>query len=298
MEKEFGGVYAAMFSVYDEQMNVKKDTVKKLVDFYLDNGLRGFYVGGNTGECTVLPMKTRKQMLEAVVEANRGRGQIIAHIGAGHYDETMDLLEHADSLDIDAISSLPPSLTAYYDEDETYEYYKAIAEKSKHPVFAYIASQSTGDLLRFAKRIADIPNIKGLKISISDYYAFGQVKAIGNGRFTVFNGPDETLVCGLAEGADGAIGTSYSIVPSVAVELYESMKRGDNKRALEMQRFLNEYIGLALSENLAYWKAMLECMGFDMGYTVFPARSVSETEYAELKTKIAGLEARRKDMNL
>ena len=76
------------------------------------------------------------------------------------------------------------------------------------------------------------------------------------------------------------------------------MERGDNKRALEMQRFLNEYIGLALSENIAYWKAMLECMGFDMGYTVFPTRKVSKAEYAELKTKIVGLEARRRDMNL
>ena len=104
------GVLSALFSVYDENLNVKKDTIKKLVDYQLDNGLKGFYVCGNTGECVVLPAKTRKQMLEATIEANMRRGQIIAHIGAGHFDETMELLDHANNMEIDAVSSLPPSL--------------------------------------------------------------------------------------------------------------------------------------------------------------------------------------------
>ena len=91
-------------------MNVKKDTVEKMVDYQLKNGVKGFYVGGNTGECTVLPAKTRKQMLETVVDANDGRGKIMAHIGAGHFDEVMDLLEHANGQKIDAIASLPPAL--------------------------------------------------------------------------------------------------------------------------------------------------------------------------------------------
>ena len=64
----FEGIYAATFSIYDENMNVKRDSVEKLVNYNLKNGLKGFYVGGNTGECTVLPNKTRKQMLEAVKE--------------------------------------------------------------------------------------------------------------------------------------------------------------------------------------------------------------------------------------
>jgi N-acetylneuraminate lyase len=62
MEKAFTGIHSAIFSVYDEQMNVKKETVAKMVEGQLEAGVLGFYVGGNTGECTVLPAKTRKQM--------------------------------------------------------------------------------------------------------------------------------------------------------------------------------------------------------------------------------------------
>lgn len=52
------GVMPAILSVYDEERNVIKDTVAKMVKYHLDNGMTGFYVGGNTGECTILPNKT------------------------------------------------------------------------------------------------------------------------------------------------------------------------------------------------------------------------------------------------
>ena len=117
--KPFSGIIPAIFSVYDEDLKVKKDTVKKLVNYQLDNGSTGFYVGGNTGECTILPAQVRKDMLSAVLEANGGRGKIMAHIGAGHLDETLDLLKDANEKGVDAIASLPPSLTRYYNIDET-----------------------------------------------------------------------------------------------------------------------------------------------------------------------------------
>ena len=71
MEKSnilFEGVYSATFSVYDKEMNVIKPSIEKLIKYNLKNGIKGFYVGGNTGECTVLPNKTRMQMLETVKE--------------------------------------------------------------------------------------------------------------------------------------------------------------------------------------------------------------------------------------
>ena len=120
------GVYSALFSVYDENMNVKRHTVHSLMQFQREQGLRGFYICGNTGECTVLPNKTRVQMLEAVMEEKKD-STVIAHIGAGHFDDTAELLRHADQCGVDAIASLPPSLSGYYKNDEVIEYYKKLA---------------------------------------------------------------------------------------------------------------------------------------------------------------------------
>lgn len=91
-EKVFKGVFSALYSAYDNEMNVKEDTVRGMMDYQLKNGLNGFYVCGNTGECSVLPEKTRRQMLEAAVKFNCDRGLIMAHVGATHFDETKGCL--------------------------------------------------------------------------------------------------------------------------------------------------------------------------------------------------------------
>ncbi len=282
----FKGIYSAIFSVYDENMNVKNDTVKKLVDYHLDNGLKGFYVCGNTGECTVLPNNTRKQMLEAVISANNGRGQIMAHVGAGHLEDVLDLLEHANGLDIDAVASLPPSLQGYYEKDEIVAYYKMLAQKSKHPVYAYITSVLNCDMVEFAKSISQIENIAGIKISIPNYYGFGRVIDYSNCRLNILNGPDETLMCGLIEGADGAIGTTYNMLPRLAVNIYNAFNNGDFSKTRELQFKLNRVIDKLIEGNIAEWKAVMTLMGYDMGYTVFPQKMPNELYLTELKTKL------------
>ena len=283
MDTKFKGIYSAIFSVYDDNANVKKETVRKMVDYQLNGGLKGFYVCGNTGECTVLPEKTRRQMLETVVEENNGRGQIIAHIGAGHYDETKRLLEHANSLEIDAVASLPPSLTSYYGLQDTLEYYRELARISKVPVFAYITPVLRGNPVKFAEELIKIPNIAGIKLTISDYYAFGGITALNDGTVNVLNGPDETMICGLSLGAQGAIGTTYNFAPKLACTIYNSFQKGDMQTALAAQRKLNKIINIALGNSIAYWKAILGLRGFDMGSTLFPGKNISSEEMLKLE---------------
>ena len=291
MEKFFTGIYSAIFSVYDQNMDVIKETVHKLVDYQLNAGLKGFYVGGNTGECTVLPAKTRKQMLETVIEANDGRGKIMAHIGAGHFDEVMDLLSHANEQKIDAIASLPPALCSYYGHDETIKYYKKLAKESRFPVYAYVTpvTMQHSDLYTFAKELSEVDNIAGLKITIPDYYRFARVNQIAGGRLNNLNGPDEMMLSSLVIGADGAIGTTYNIVPKVAVKIYDSFQKGDLKTALEYQNKLNEFISVMLSGNMAYWKAPMTMLGFNMGYAAFPENAVTEEEMEDLRKKLIEL---------
>ena len=291
MKKLFTGIHSAIFSIYDENMNVKKDSVAKLVEYQLDAGVQGFYVGGNTGECTVLPAKTRKQMLETVVDVNDGRGKIMAHIGAGHFDEVMDLLDHANQQKIDAIASLPPSLCSYYGHKETIEYYKTLAKNSKYPVYAYVTpiTMQHSELYSFAKELSEIENVAGLKITIPDYYKFARVNQIDGGRLNNLNGPDEMMLSSLVIGADGAIGTTYNIVPKIAVHIYDSFHKGDLKTALAYQNQLNEFISVMLGGTMARWKAALTLLGFDMGYTVFPATPVSENDLKDLKEKLTAI---------
>ncbi len=282
----FEGIYSALFSIYDDNLDVKGDSVAALMDYQLAGGVKGFYVCGNTGECSVLPVKTRKQMLDTAVAANEGRGRIMAHIGATHFDQVMELLEHANDKDIDAVSSLPPALSKYYSADEIFEYYKRIAKESRHPVYAYITPVLNCDPVVFARKLSEVDNIQGIKLTIADYFAFGSIMKDFKGKMNILNGPDETMICGLSVGADGAIGTSYNVLPKVAVGIYDSFMRGDMKSALVYQNKLNDYIKVPVGTNIATWKATMSLLGFDMGSTVFPGKAPDEAGLKVLKEKL------------
>lgn len=275
----FEGIYSAIYSIYDEQMNVIEDSVRRLIKYGEENGLRGFYVGGNTGECTVLPNRTRKQMLECVKKYASPNSKIIAHVGAGHLDDVEDLMAHANAIGVDATASLPPSLTAYYREDEIIEYYKHLAALSESPVLAYVTPVLRGDLVKFSEQIIEIDNVVGIKMSIPDYFSFERIKNINGGNINILNGPDESMLSGLVMGADGAIGTSYNLMPAQACGVYDNFKAGKLAEALDCQHKLNRYIECFLGNGIVAWKSALRLIGIDPGYTVAPARRVTDEAF-------------------
>ncbi len=289
---KFEGIYSATFSLYDKSMNVLKSSVEKLIDYNVKNGIKGFYVGGNTGEAAVLPNKTRKQMLETVKGCIPEDSQLIAHIGAGHLEDADDLIHHANGVGVDAVSSLPPALMSYYKPNEIIEYYKHVAKLSKAPVLAYVTPVLTCDVQWFTNEIMKIENVIGIKLTLPNYYLFERVKLINNGNINVLNGPDESMLPGLIMGSDGAIGTTYNFLPKTACAIYDNFKNGNLSKALEYQHRLNNLIDVLAGTNMATWKTPLTLLGIDIGYTVAPAKMPTDKEIADIieKLKTTGCE--------
>lgn len=281
---KFKGMYSALFSIYDENYKVKKDSVKALMEYNQKNGIDGFYVGGATGECVVLPNRTRIEMLETAVE-NKKDSKIIAHIGAGHFEDTKELVLHANSLNIDAIASLPPALMAYYNEEETVEFYKEIASLTDKPVMAYIQSFYSGNVVKLAEKLMAIPNVVGIKLTVPNYYLFEQIRR-NFPEINLLNGPDESVLAGLVCGADGGIGTTYNLLPGPAAKLYSAFVKGDIKTARENQHKINALIDVLLGGKRPQWKEVLRFIDIDPGYTAFPAVNLTDIEKDELKKKV------------
>ena len=93
---------------YDENGEISVDGVKSLVEFLIEKGVDGLYVGGSSGECIYHSVEDRKKTLEAVMEANKGRITIIAHVACNNTKDSCELARHAESLGVDAIATIPP----------------------------------------------------------------------------------------------------------------------------------------------------------------------------------------------
>lgn len=270
------GVYSALFTIYDEQLNIKKDAVHKLMRFHQENGLRGFYVGGNSGEAMILPVKTRMDMLETVMEEKKD-STVISHIGAATMQDVSALVQHANRCGVDVISSQIPVNMPPYNDDEIIEYYRCLSGMTDKPLLAYVNGLIKGNVYDVASQIMEIPNMIGVKMTIPNYYYFEQIKT-KLPDMVLLNGPDESLLAGLVMGADGGIGTSYNILPGTVSDIYNSFVAGDTAKALAAQKKLNHLIASVAGMNVGHWKAFLEIMGFDMGCTVAPGTPVSEAK--------------------
>ena len=95
-------------------------------------------------------------------------------------------------------------------------------------------SLSVKEFLRKAKTI--IPNLVGVKFTSNSFMEMAECINLEEHRFEVLNGYDENLICALALGVEGGVGSTYNYIPSIYNHLIEAFKQGD----LEKARIYNE----------------------------------------------------------
>ena len=73
MATNLRGVMAALLTPFDQQQALDKASLRRLVQFNIQQGIDGLYVGGSTGEAFVQSLSEREQVLEIVAEEAKGK---------------------------------------------------------------------------------------------------------------------------------------------------------------------------------------------------------------------------------
>lgn len=282
----FKGIMPALVTPVDDGGEIKKDVLKKLVDWHISEGVTGFYICGSTGEGLLLRPSQRMEMLEETLDAVGGRVPVISHIGDVGLASTLELARHAERAGAAAISSIPPIYFAYSDDD-VFNYYKKITNACSLPMLMYGYPGVKTMPISLVERIMGLDSVIGIKWTYPDYYGMNRLKRINGGNINVINGPDEMLVCGLAMGADAGIGTTYNIMPGMFVKLYNAFRAGNVDRARELQNTIDDVISALFKFNIiATTKVMLEYLGFDVGNCVEPIHHLTSSEKADVVSAI------------
>ncbi|KQK45422.1 4-hydroxy-tetrahydrodipicolinate synthase, partial [Acinetobacter baumannii] len=156
---------------------------------------------------------------EIIRVANK-RIPIIAGTGANSTREAIELTKAAKDLGADAALLVTP----YYNkptQEGLYQHYKAIAEAVELPLILYNVPGRTGvDLSNdTAVRLAEIPNIVGIKDATGDVPRGKALIDALNGKMAVYSGDDETAWELMLLGADGNISVTANIAPKAMSEV-------------------------------------------------------------------------------
>lgn len=295
--EKYKGIFPAFYACYDKNGDVSAEATKSLVEFLIKKGVDGLYVGGSSGECIYLSIEERKKTLEAVMEANKGRITIIAHVACNNTKDSRELARHAESLGVDAIATIPP---IYFKLNETAiaKYWNDISAAAPNTdYFIYNIPQLAGVSLTLSlfDEMLKNPRVVGVKNSsmpIQDIQMFKRQARLNNKNIIVFNGPDEQFAGGRLIGADGGIGGTYAVMPELFVKLNEMIKSGNVENAGSLQDDIDEIIYTMCSAKgnmYAVAKAVLKIRaGLELGGVREPLLSLQKGDEVIVK-KVADL---------
>lgn len=283
----FQGVFPALITplTADEKLNVS--ALEKLLSFEMKKGADGFYIGGATGEGLLLDIPERKKLCEKSIEFIGKDKMKIVHITDINFRNTIELAKHAEACGADAISSIAP-IYFKYDENDIYNYYKAIAESVNIPlIIYYTAAAGVNISTDLFCRLFEVDNITGVKWTSSNYYELIKLRERCPDA-NIFNGPDEMLVCGLSAGADGGIGSTYNVMYPLIRGIYDDFRAGNMGEALEKQKRADKIINVMLRYSvIPVCKLILEEMGIEVGNASFPMTRYTGVERARICRELA-----------
>ncbi len=273
--KLHGGVSPAVATpLLADGVTVNTAVLPQLINFLLNAGSAGLFVGGTTGEGVLLSEAERMRLHETAVTATNGRAPVILHTGTNQLASTIALSRHADEIGADAIAVVTPFFYVMHD-DSLAAYYKAIAAAVPNlPLLLYDIPQlavngiSPALLARLGR---EMPSLAGIKSSRPDVQIVRQLIAATADHLIFLVGNESAALGLLALGADGLISGLSTAVPEPFVELTRAFFQGDLLSAQEQQQHINQLLAqLPNGARIGAIKQILTGRGIEMGTAVPP----------------------------
>jgi 4-hydroxy-tetrahydrodipicolinate synthase len=240
---------------------------------------------GTTGETPTLTKEEKKQIIELAIETIDGRVPLIVGIGGNNTAEIIETIKESSFEGIDAILSVCP----YYNkpsQEGIYQHYKAIAESSPLPVILYNVPGRTSSNINAetALRLAEIPNIIGIKEASGNFHQCMKILREKPEDFMIISGDDELTLPLLGLGVDGVISVIANAYPKEFSDMTRAALRGNFEEARKLHFSLFEAMTLIFAEGSPSGiKALLEIKGIAQNKLRLPLAPVSKELYEKLK---------------
>ena len=233
--KTITGSVVAIVTPMHEDGSLDLPSLRKLVDFHVQEGTDAVVVVGTTGESPTVDVEEHQELIRVVVEQAAGRIPVIAGTGANSTSEAIEMAEFAKKIGANASLSVVP----YYNkptQEGLYRHFKAIAEAVDIPVILYnVPGRTVADLSNdTALRLAQIPNVIGIKDATGNMDRGCELIARAPEGFSVFSGDDASACALLLLGAQANISVVANVAPRMMHEMCAAALKGDVAKAREL----------------------------------------------------------------
>ena len=107
------------------------------------HGIGGVLVAGTMGMMQLLKWDTYRSLVRRAAEISRGKGEVMVGAGDCSFARTRERIDYLNTLKIDAVVVLTPFFIRF-SQEELVDYYRALADVSKAPLFLYDLPHAPG----------------------------------------------------------------------------------------------------------------------------------------------------------
>jgi 4-hydroxy-tetrahydrodipicolinate synthase len=233
----FSGCGTALVTPFRSDHSLDEPALRSLVERQIEGGIDFLCPCGTTGESPTLSHEEHLRVVEVTVEQARRRVPVVP--GAGGYDtrHVISLIADLQKLGVDGILSVTP----YYNkptQDGLFQHYRAIAQSTSLPIIVYSVQSRTSVNVEPATlvRLAEIPNIVGVKEASGSVSQMASIVARVQESFDVLSGDDAVALPLIALGGCGVISVVSNEIPAEFTELVHAALKGDFARARQLQK--------------------------------------------------------------
>jgi 4-hydroxy-tetrahydrodipicolinate synthase len=285
---QFRGVVPALTTPFHSDLSLDPEGFARLVNCVIEDGVDGVLVNGCTGESWSLTADERDTLFHTAVQAAAGRVPVVAGCSAITAAEAIGKIRQAERAGCGYVMISAPWYVMP-GPAEIADHYDAVLAATNLPVLLYNIPRRTGvhlplDLI---DRLADHPNVAGIKESSKDWGTLSTVIRKTSDRISVFAGFASFFgLAALTEGAVGYMDSGTPVFGATSPAFFRACVGGDLPTARrlqsEMASMLDKFFGLGTFP--ASVKASLELIGRPGGPTRPPIRSLTAGQRETLRT--------------
>ena len=228
----FYGSLVALVTPFDGNNRVDYASLKRLIDFHVEQGSSGLVIAGTSGESPTLKRSEHIELIGRALEIARGRIPIVAGTGSNSTFQSIELSKAVADPRLAAYMIVVP----YYNkptQEGIYQHYTAIADGIDKPLLMYNVPGRTvaGMLPETVARLAKHDNIFGLKEATGDLERLRQIQELVDEDFMLYSGDDFTLCPFIQQGGHGVVTVSGNVAPAQVARLCRLASEGKAEEA-------------------------------------------------------------------
>src|SRR3954468_9269156 len=234
----FSGTFTALVTPF-KNGEVDVEALEGLVEFKIRQGVNGLVPCGTTGESPALSEEEDRIVVETVVRVTNGRVPVVAGTGSNSTGMAIKYTKMAERVGADGSLQVAP----YYNkptQEGLFRHFAAIAESTSLPLILYNIPGRTSVTISAETmgRLAEIPNIVGVKDSTLSMNMISDVKHLCGEEFDILSGDDPMTLPLMALGGTGVISVASNVAPGAVSDMVAALLSGDFERGRELHYHL------------------------------------------------------------